>query len=202
MANDTGAQWVADPDGGFLRVAPASEAEPTDPLKDPLYGWKPDSDGVGYVRIPDDELPPIPRAGTWCKIFGLQKNPEMNERIVECEDGETKEEGVVEIISENSDRFMIKPVNLAPLPGSEKMGSFHKVVTLKVNGISFKSDKESLKEALCTVAGVDAIAVTIATQAETGVHPNEVTVKGAVEEKDIRDAIAKVDAGRSKYTVV
>lgn len=43
--------------------------------------------------------------------------------------------------------------------------------------------------------------VSIATKAESGAHPNKVVVKGADAEA-VTAAIAQLDAGRDKFTIV
>ena len=200
MANTVQPLWEPDKDGsGYVRAAKPAP-DPPDPFKDPLYGWKPDPEGGGYIRIPEEELPPIPRQGTWCKIFGLEKNTEMNGRIVEVV--ETNDvEGTVNIAIEGSDHFMIKAINLAPLPGSEKLCSLHREVSLQLNGINCAACKKALKEALCAVEGVDEVAISITTKQESDKHPNPVTVKGAIDEATIKAAIVQLDRGRSKYTI-
>jgi hypothetical protein len=196
-------QWIEEKGGkdsypGFVRI-PAPEPEPeTDPLKDPLWGWKKDEDGVGYVRMPDDQLPPIPRKGTWCKIINLTQKTDMNGCIVEVI---SENDGLVEIQFDNEEHFLIKPPNLAPLPGSEKLGAFHKEITLQVNGINCEKCKAPLMDALCEVEGVGQCAVSITTKTESGQHPNPVILKGAIDVEKVKEAISKLDAGKGKYTV-
>ena len=72
-------------------------------MTNPEYGWKPDPDGSGFVRMKPDELPPPPRTGYWCVLTGLEKAPEKNGLIVELvtKDGkepETQKQGEMDIV--------------------------------------------------------------------------------------------------------
>lgn len=62
-------------------------------LEEPPYGWRADPDGTGFIRIPEDQLPPMPRKGIWCKITGLSTNTDMNDCIVEVTAPTLSEEG-------------------------------------------------------------------------------------------------------------
>jgi copper chaperone CopZ len=196
-------RWVeekcpADDYPGFVRIpAPEPEVE-SDPTKDPLWGWTKDADG-GYVRVPESELPPVPRKGTWCKVFGLTQRGDMNDTIVECISEEPDD--LVQIAFDGDEHFLIKAINLAPLPGSEKMLSLHGTHTLQVNGINCKSCKESLLTALTAVEGVSETATTIKTKEETGAHPNPVMLKGKIDVEKVKAAISALDAGRGKFTI-
>lgn len=66
--------------------------------------------------------------------------------------------------------------------------------TLMVHGVNCNSCKKALAEAL---EGFEV--ERIETKAETGVHPNKLVVKGEL--TAIKQAIAKLDAGRGKFTV-
>ena len=67
------------------------------------YGWKPDPDGTGYVRMKPEELPPPPRPGYWCMLTGLEKAPEKNGLIVELitkddKEPETQKQGDMDVV--------------------------------------------------------------------------------------------------------
>lgn len=136
--------WKVDPTGGFIKLPPpAPEPEPIP------YGWKEDPDGTGLIRIPDDELPPLPRKGYWCTITGLTKNTDMNGMVVEVKKPEVDPDGfgmctlplcqstpvaqltplswccAVEVLH-GQDAYQIYPKNLTPLAGSEKVMDVHK----------------------------------------------------------------------------
>lgn len=194
--------WRPDPKGGgFIRDPPPKEPEPPkDPSKDPLYGWKKDPEGTGYVRMDADEIPPIPRAGVWCQVVGLKQATDKNGLIVKVK-GEPDSDGTVEIEFDGTDQFLIHPINLAPIRGSEKLAGFHKEHVLKVNGINCNTCKASLLKALCTVDGVAECNVTIATKEQTGKHPNLVTLKGAMDIDKVKEAIQVLDANRNKFTL-
>ena len=69
-----------------------------------------------------------------------------------------------------------------------------------VNGINCGGCKKPLEAKLKDLEGVSECE--IATKAESGGHPNKVTVKGAGLEVDkIKAAIAELDDGRGKFTV-
>lgn len=72
-------------------------------------------------------------------------------------------------------------------------------VTVKVNGINCGGCKGALEKGLLRVEGLEV--VRIGTKAESGEHPNEVVVKGASLEA-VKTAIADVDSGRDKFTIV
>lgn len=192
--------WEADPDGsGSVRIRPtAPGSEVADPTKDPMWGWKLEPSGEGYVRIPPHLLPPVPRKGTWCKIFGLTQATEKNDAIVEVES--VQEDGNV-VISVDGEEFMIRPVNLAPLLGSEKMIAAHKEVTLNVNGVNCDNCRKPLIAALCKIPGVDEGSVAVKTKSESGAHPNTLTVRSVADEAAIKEAIGMLDAGRNKFTI-
>lgn len=68
-----------------------------------------------------------------------------------------------------------------------------------VHGINCDGCKTALTKALSEVDGVTFVAAD--TKANTGVHPNLVVVTGTCDERDIRDALAQLDAGRAKFTI-
>ena len=136
----------------------------------------------------------------WCEITGLKQDVSKNGLLVEIV--EENKDGVVEIQFDGKENFQINAHNLAPVKGSEKMSMYHKEHVLNVNGINCASCKKSLLEALVDVEGVAACAVTIATKADSGVHPNPVALKGAIDIEQVKTAVAKLDAGRNKFTIV
>ena len=70
-----------------------------------------------------------------------------------------------------------------------------------VNGINCGGCGNALKKALMDVEGV--AEVSAKSKADTGAHPNEVVVTGSgCTEEALREAIARLDAGRGKFTVV
>ena len=160
------------------------------------------------MRIPEDELPPPHRPGTWCKIVGLQTNTDLNGSFVQLLDGGiargwgTLNDGEVGILCDGKE-YGIRETNLVPLPGSEKRAAFHegwRSTTLMVNGINCEGCKRPLVSALEAVPGVRV--VDAKTKAETGKHPNKVVVGGFLgADAAIKEAIAKLDNGRRKYTV-
>lgn len=193
--------WEADPDGsGSVRKRPTEvRPEVVDPAKDPLWGWELEPSGEGYVRIPPHLMPPIPRKGTWCKIINLTQATEKNDAIVEVQS--VQEDGNV-IITVEEEEFMIRPVNLAPLLGSEKMIAAHKEVKLNVNGVNCDNCRKPLVAALCKIPGVDEGSVAVKTKTESGAHPNILTVRSVADEAAIKEAISTLDAGRDKYTII
>lgn len=194
------ALWKPDPDGGFIRIAPAGETEDKDPSTDPLWGWKPDPKGEGYVRMNPDEMPPIPRKGVWCQIFGLSQSTDMNGLIVEASEEATKD-GTVEITFDGNQKYLINAYNLTPVRGSEKLGKYHHVLSLKVNGINCDNCKRSLMDALIKVKGVDSEGVDIKTKAKTGASTNPVLIKGAFDDDEVLKAIKSLDNNRGKFTI-
>ena len=122
--DELGDGWKKDPDGtGFIKLPPPP---PPKPKPEPIpYGWKADPDGTGLIRIPDDQLPAPFRPGYWCKLSGLSQNTDMNGSIVELLTPEPDKEGVVKI-KFDQDTFWVKPKNLSPIEGSEKVADFHK----------------------------------------------------------------------------
>ena len=69
-------------------------------------------------------------------------------------------------------------------------------ITLEVNGINCNGCKKSLTEAF-TAANIEIIS--IATKADSGIHPNKVVVKAALDAAT--EAIAAADKGRGKFTI-
>ena len=72
-----------------------------------------------------------------------------------------------------------------------------------LNGINCGGCGNALKKALMDVEGV--AEVSAKSKADTGAHPNEVVVMGSgsgCTEEALREAIARLDAGRGKFTVV
>ena len=71
---------------------------------------------------------------------------------------------------------------------------------LMLNGINCGGCGKALSKALLAVEGVtDVLAEN---KADTGVHPNKVLVKASCAETTVREAIATLDAGRGKFTIV
>ena len=168
----------------------------------PPFGWKAASDG-GYVRDPMQSEEHRPRTGMWCKIVNLVQATHMNNCFVEVTSLPDADGGETCEVTFDGDKFTIGVKNLVPLPGASETAPFHKdfkeQVSLMVNGINCDGCKTSLKGVLMGIEG--ACDINIATKAETGVHPNAVTVKGA-SLAAITNAIDTLDAGRGKFTVV
>lgn len=79
-------------------------------------------------------------------------------------------------------------------------GDIPKEYTLLLNGINCGGCANALKKALMAVDGVaDVLAEN---KAETGSHPNKVTVACSCAQEAVREAIAELDAGRGKFTIV
>eukprot|EP00966_Prymnesium_polylepis_P290825 6716691-Prymnesium_polylepis.1 len=71
---------------------------------------------------------------------------------------------------------------------------------LMLNGINCGGCGNAVKNALLAVEGVKE--VTAESKADTGGHPNKVVVTGSCTEELMREALAKLDAGRGKFTIV
>ena len=70
---------------------------------------------------------------------------------------------------------------------------------LMMNGLNCGNCGNALKKALMEVEGI--AEVTAETKSDTGSHPNKVVVKGTASKEAVRVAIAKLDAGRGKFTL-
>ena len=68
-----------------------------------------------------------------------------------------------------------------------------------LNGLNCGFCAKALKTALMEVEGVTE--VTAETKSDTGCHPNKVVVKGTASQEVVRVAIARLDAGRGKFTL-
>jgi G3E family GTPase len=75
----------------------------------------------------------------------------------------------------------------------------HVVLELMLNGLNCGNCGNSLKKALMDVEGVTE--VTAQTKSDTGGHPNKVVVAGTASKQVVCTAIARLDAGRGKFTV-
>jgi G3E family GTPase len=71
---------------------------------------------------------------------------------------------------------------------------------LMLNGINCGGCGKTLSKALLAVEGVTNVLAE--NKADTGVHPNKVLVKASCAETSVREAIATLDAGRGKFTIV
>ena len=71
---------------------------------------------------------------------------------------------------------------------------------LMLNGINCGGCGKALSKALLAVEGVTDVLA--GNKADTGVHPNKVRVKALCAETTVREAIATLDAGRGKFTIV
>ena len=71
---------------------------------------------------------------------------------------------------------------------------------LMLNGINCGGCSKAVTEALFAVEGVTKVLAE--NKADTGVHPNKVLVKASCAETTLREAIATLDAGRGKFTIV
>jgi len=71
---------------------------------------------------------------------------------------------------------------------------------LMLNGINCGGCGKAVSEALLAVEGVTNVLAE--NKADTGVHPNKVLVKASCAETTLREAIATLDAGRGKFTIV
>lgn len=71
---------------------------------------------------------------------------------------------------------------------------------LMLNGINCGGCGKALSKALLAVEGVTDVLA--GNKADTGVHPNKVRVKASCAETTVREAIATLDAGRGKFTIV
>jgi hypothetical protein len=147
-----------------------------------------------------------PRKGIWCKVIGLSKNTDMNGKIAQVIREELDEDGTVGIDFSTDGTLKgqehnIQPKNLAPIPGSERIGSFHRHIVFKVSGIASDEDKKALLGALTAITGVDEVAVRILSKVETGQDTNPVTIMGAFKDQEVTAAVEALDAGRSRYSV-
>jgi len=70
--------------------------------------------------------------------------------------------------------------------------------TLLLNGVNCGGCGDAVKRALID-AGIGVTTVLAKSKADTGGHPNTLTVTGSCTERAVRDAIAALDAGRGKY---
>ena len=169
------------------------------------YGWREDPDG-GLIRDPQQTEERRPRPGIWCKLTGLSTHTDMNDCFVEVIQDDVSNGDKTARCRFGAEEYNVYPRNLIPLEGSEKRASFHADwkddVSLMVNGINCNACRTSLRGVLLGIEGIgpDDI-LEIGTKAESGAHPNKVVLRGVTEEQ-AKAAIATLDAGRGKFTIV
>ena len=89
---------------------------------------------------------------------------------------------------------------VSPVAESEPEDDASAAFEFMVNGINCGGCGNALKKALMDVEGV--VEVSAKSKADTGVHPNQVVVTGSCTEEALRESIARLDAGRGKFTLV
>jgi hypothetical protein len=136
--------WRRAPDGiGFVKLAPGDPGngrpiESDDALP---FGWIEDPDGTGITRLPaDDERVPT-QPGYWAKLVDLDRNWDMNGLLVEIVNMEPDDQQCICVKDHRPEleiaklgfancrgEYYVKPENLAPVEGSEKVAPFHEAV--------------------------------------------------------------------------
>ena len=88
----------------------------------------------------------------------------------------------------------------APDTSADAVAPTESVHHLMLNGINCGGCGSAVTKALMAIDGV--CEVVAQSKKDTGRHPNEVVVSGAFTVEAVRQALAKLDAGRGKYTIV